>query len=437
MNLYPIFKAAAKYGPTAKFGYQTAKKAYKSYRYQMAKRAIKRTQRSGFGGMATGYYQGRFKKPRRAVAGKFTKYLNYGYGTNVEVHGKVNDTDVVYIGASAFDQQHMYKIIVAALLRKLFKKAGHLAGSPIQELPLSAYNDSGSGNGSNAGFKLAWVFKSIDGTNTLGEYFLPNDASISSTAANCGLITYLNDIMSGTEMRKLDRIALYQADFRITTNLPDNLVNDNDRQWRLAAELDMGREVIELYSYFTLTVQNRTKGADTADTESDTVDNQPLHGKLFTFNGLPKLKTTGYEALEKVSALGIITTKSADLGNGQIYREPPVAKNFSNCVKQSKVLLNPGIIKSHSMTKTWRGYFNNVIFQWRAAYGISNGQIQFGSVIGPSCLIALEESLNSGSSNLITCTYEVDRKIGCMFVTARQPAMIADYVSAQQNNLNA
>jgi len=120
----PVVRAATNLYRTARVvqrGYQ----AYQNYSTQRRQRAARRRiTRKGFGGVSTGVYQGRFKKPKRVKATKLTNFLSQGVVEYRETYGDINDPDCVYLSFSTWNDEMLQKVVTQAILKKLFKKAG-------------------------------------------------------------------------------------------------------------------------------------------------------------------------------------------------------------------------------------------------------------------------------------------------------------------------
>lgn len=403
---------------------RTIQRAYRRYRTRQVPRppAMRRTNRA-FAGVSTHYYRGRFRKPRKTSKPKTqTKYLSNGYLLTSEVFGKVDDLDCVYIGHSTYNRTQFARVIACAVLRKLLKKAGFNPDSPDQEIPFNGYNDS-------SGFELRWVRIAGDGTILPSTYVVPNNTSLETLATASGWQQAVYDLMNtqdGYSRGDFDRIALYSQDFNVTST------------GRLAAEVNLRTEVLELYSQSSVVIQNRTKSAVGGSDSTETVDNQPLKGYCYNFaGGVPQQKQTGVSGLTRVIGDGIILQQSVDLSPATLFKEPPVPKTFSNCFASSYVRLDPGFIKRGSIVSKWRGYFNNIIFGKLKAVTPDGANQNVSYSAGKCQLFALEEALNSGSTNKITVNYECEKKIGAMLITGKKPVMLTGWHEQERNNISA
>lgn len=405
-----------------------ASKQYRSdiKKYRTARRVVPK-QKPGkqWFGTSVGVYKGPFKRAKKNVKSDETKYLNNGYGLTVECFGRVDDADCVYVGHSTYDRDNLSRTIANAVVRKLLKKCGFNPDSPDQEIPFYAYNDSD-------GFRLSFTVIDNSGTIFPFNYDIPNDTNLENLTSNSGFLDAVRARMVAIDAHArgdFDRIALYSSD--------RNGVSTN---WRLAGELNLRTEVLEVWVHSTLTVQNRTKSAS-GSSETDVVDSQPLKGYLYhMYGGVPKTKRMGLTSiapqtsLNRIQTPGIILAQAVDM-NSTYFKEPPVPSFFSNCGKSSYVNLASGDMKKTVVSSKWRGYFNNILIG--KLKNVSPDGLQQVTMYAPGkCqILALEERLNSGSTNLITVSYECERKMGAMLISTKKPTMLSAFTEYQLNNV--
>lgn len=396
--------------------------AYKSYRTRkMIRRktySTKRIRKGMFGGMSTGFYVGKFKKPGSAKRGQGLEKQcqKKGHLINLEVHGDVADPDCVYITHSTYSVAQYAKVMAYALIRKLFVKGGFNPDSVDQEVPFADYNDG-------YGMKIQYILKNGSGATFPTSYTTVNDDTVST-------------ILLPTRLPLIDSIAALLTNYTTGEYLERLQMYSRDgNEWRLKTELNLEREVITMYASSDLVIQNRTKGAATgAGAELERVDNQPLRG--FTYicaGGVPKTQTMGVTPLDTVDVTGVQLVRAAELNSS--LKEPPVPNYFINCYKRGAVQLEPGQMKSASIYKKFRGFFNDVIGRMRNS-GVGSGISAKSQIVDGKCQIfALEERLNSGSLNNITVSYEVQKRYGCFFTTSKKSIMLASYDFNVQSNV--
>lgn len=398
---------------------RTISAANRQRRYNRAIANIRRVRNKGFGGSSSAVYVGKFNRPKKNKTTKVEQYLSQGVMNYKEVYGDVNDPDVVYMGYSTYDESLIFQTMMQALLKKLFKKAGIDIDSVSREIPITAYNDS-------TGAILKAIYKDSAGNIITSNYTMLNNDSLNTLFNKAGLSEFFVTQVRGpagpftTQDYQLERIGLYTSGDRVM------------------AELNVMREVMQIEVFNTISIQNRTKGATagTGDADLERVDSQPLQGTLYEFSGgVPKARQMGYNE-NPMNAIrlsdGIYLQRGAQFEDG--YKEPPPARSFSNCVKHSKSILQPGTIKRHYQKWYARGYFNNLLGKWKSPLNTSIVPAQLGYCPGKSVVFCFEEVLNSGSSNKITCSYEIDKKCGVKFITAKPTPMVPSRVEATHSN---
>lgn len=393
----------------------------------------------GFQGVSTGKYSGRFRKFSRRFGKAGEGKLEYHYGKRGyvirrETHGSVSDPHCVYLGASTYERDQLARAILGAMYRKLFAKAGIRVPAaneiPALQDPVSGvFNDGPPFAG---GYKILGRYRRNN--NTVGEwiYTIPDNARFEDIVVSNPIYNDVRTMMNDSgspDWYAVETIGLYM---NIGGTFPD----------RLVAELNMKEEYVEVATKVTLTVQNRTKAAGTGtnNDETDRVDNQPLKGWNYFFrSAVPEHKSYGVPQLVGMSEIdGICLVRSEQLVLQ--YREPPHPKFWTNCTKQSYVKIQPGDIKKQTIYYKYSGMFNDLVTQkLNARFGVQPGPIALPSVArrayGRCMMFALEELLNSGSSNPITVAYESERFTGALLKTRKTHVMLSEYEESVQNNV--
>lgn len=413
--LFPKARGAIQ---AAKVGYRVAKfiQSRKSRNSSGVQRAAPRRRVVAFTGVSSAVYRGKFRRPRSAKKGQYLEKIcqKRGHLVNQEVYGDVADPDCVYIVHSTYSATNYAKTIAYALLRKLLVKAGFNPDTVDQELPFYDYNNAD-------GFKIQYILKDGSNNNFVTSYTTVDDDTMATvlTPGKLPLIDTITALLNSyTSGQYLERIQLFISDRNgVATN------------WRLKTEINLEREVLTMYSTSEIMIQNRTKGAAATGNETERVDSQPLKGYTYICNGAtPKTQTMGVTTLDSASTNGIVLARAAQLNSA--LKEPPVSNFFTNCYKRGVVALDPGVIKSASIYIKYRGFFNNVLAKFRTSSASNTVQIAHGK-----CQIfALEETLNTGSANNITVSYEVQKKYGCFLTTTKKTVLLASYDSVAQSN---
>lgn len=419
-------------------GYQAVKNASKMFKRPAKNavtpgRATKKFRRaSPFDNMSTGIYAGKFRKTKKKGPKLETYILSKGFHMTTEYFGSIADDHCIYVGHSTFQYPMTVTTICGALLRKLFTKAGVSIDSADSELPLSSYTNS-------VGWNIKYVEINPENASiNEADYDTVNDVSLKSVVNGfTALYNAIDNAMSpGNQTRVPKELLLYTRD---TTSSN-----------RLIAKLDLTSEKIELYFQSTLIVQNRTKGAASAsaDYSSERVDNQPLTGYMYEFkNGDPRIRgpigspnppTGGLNdhKLNRIQASGLTLVRGFELPND--FNEPVVPKKFINCMKSSKVLLQPGQMKKGVVTYKIKGYLITVLKAMRPHQRNDVDLFPFyHNVRGKMQLLGLEEIIRTSGDNKITCSYEREIKIGCVAKSNNRRVVTTVYSSAEANNLPA
>jgi len=379
---------------------------------------VNSSQNKLIGHLMPGTYQGKFAlSAKQSSKGLRDKYQKKGAVYLEETYGTVADPDCVYIGHSSYSRTCIASAIGLALLRKLFRVGVKFDPTTIyEELPLiSAEPDSGPD-----GFVIVYITKNSGGTEVKKTHDIPNDF---------GLLQILNHLQN--DFKLFDNIL-----GALEANNVDNLTKvllyqKNGSAFRLHYQMDLAKEVLSVAMSSHMVIQNRTKSASGAANTTE-VDAQPLKGPVYEFSsGVPKLKAASPDSLNYMRPEGIILVRTNQLAGTDpaAYREVPAKNAFQNVVKSGYTRLNPGALKSMTVGTDCTGYYNNVLFKLRI-----NQQGVVSRCFGKSQMVILEEELNSGSTNLITISYECQHVAGADLTTTYSPNLQPGYISANINN---
>jgi len=337
------------------------------------------------------------------------KYQGNGGVAIEETYGTVTDADVVGVGHISWHMYAVMRAIAYSIFRKLFVKAGVIVQTPYEVLRIINLNQSGP-----SGFKILWLLRDTDGTESTGNYTIPVDATLESIYGASGIINILTIMLSGTNPASLERIML--------------MSNEN----QVVSQLIMRQQRIDITVNAHTVIQNRTKSSS-GSIDASTVDVQPVKGPIFEFRGVPKTKEISPGSLNIVPFNGVFLFRKAQLAGSDplAWSEPPVKQSFYNATKASYVRLAPGILKDMEVSKSWSGPFDSVLKRWRVTF---EGTL-IGSCPGTSQIVFLEEELNSGSTNLINISYETQHTVGCVLSTVKAPNLQPYYAATVFNNI--
>jgi len=392
--------------------YNTAKTFYNKFSAYRRSKALTLKKKEGFSGMSTAKYAGKFKRPSSTMTAMEkleADAQSKGIMSVREVHGKINSANCVYIGHGNFDLELVAFVISLSIVRKLLRKIG--------TNPTSANSTLNTGDPFENSSGWQFQFRSI---NTNGAYVsstpydFPTTVTMNGIASSSGLYTFI------LQSIRQDSPQTHGCLQDVVLRVKDNSVGDS---WKTMATLNMKNEIMNLWSYSDLKIQNRTK-SDEGSANADSVDNQPLTGYHYLIKGgAPQAKQIDNFKLSRNGYRSVILLRAEDLSDATDYQEPPNPVEFSNCYRASKVLLQPGNLKKSNILTKWSGYFNDLIgHKLTIRQAITGGTTQNVEYAPGKCeLFAFEEILNTGSTNLITCAYESEKKVGCTLTTGPYP----------------
>lgn len=372
-----------------------------------------------------GTHKGRFQKSRKTST-RTTIYSNRGILSTSEVHGIIADPDCVYITHTACDT---YKIIVTsteALIRKLFEKKGFVITNTAETLGQLSISDAANwkveltsinGSTGNESIEQSVTTISSDSIQSIAVIFLDRIMKYSS-GYNSGVSVGSND-----NDVQLHRLNLYSGDTTATATV-----------YRFACGLFLQDETVHMYGCSDLKIQNRTLAAN-ASTNTEDVSNNPLTGKNYLFNGIPKCRDKALFPLNSIPINKGVQLVRANSLPSLNYREPPPTSIFSNCVGSATINLDPGAIKSSKVqyTKTMKyiEFLQKLNIQFSTA-----GLLTYHSIF-PSEIFAFEDLINVNNTQNISCAYESNQILGVYFTTTRKAKGIVKFEQSVYNNIPA
>jgi len=417
--------AAVRAGRAISSAYRATRRPYPSSRTQRSAgnpiMVSTRSQRY----VTNGKYKGKFKRERKAYGNQFAEK---GFLNTIEVSGTVTDPDCVYLLHVAADPYLIIGHAVEALVRKLFAKGGAVVNSVTEEVGISSPIDS-----------AAWVIKLVscqrgNPTPIVWEtktFTTTNNQSIRDIATP--MLTHFMQYSTGyTTVPGTGNNAntfepmflqLYSVDYAVSGNTD-----------RIIANIDLRNESIVYYSKSTMKIQNRSKAAD-GGVDATNVNNNPLVGRSYTFSGTPNPRQMGAYPLGRIPITrGVGLVRASDLvvtTGGPAYKEPPKSSAFTNCKSTSKVRLDPGDVKTSTVSVTGEKNFMKWLKAIRLSYGPqgigADGNYYSTYSIFKSQMFAFEDLINVNLTELISCAYEVNRESGIFFKTTGKNAAVTGF----------
>lgn len=420
---------AVPYGRTAVNAARIIQSAYRGYK---ARAATKKTQSAPYrkSYQFSGRYVGRFKKPLKG--GKISLPKKLGSVLSHEQFGKIDDPDLVCLGHSTWPIHTLTKAISYAILRKAFKKAFSWDCLDVnQEIPANYYNES-------TYHEVVFIWRDgVSGTITPQIIGFANNDTIATMASKpSGITTSIQEAI----FAKFENETTWH-----TRELERVMVRYTGAPASVKCDMNMLNEVLKLKVSSSVKIQNRTLAATAASADTDRVDSQPVKGKLLKFKGLPKLKNMNvpanqfalFQTVGTTPQLGsVILVRGAELPSG--HSEPKVKQDWNNCYASSSVSLQPGEIKSSSLSMYKAAYFNNLFKSVQQTSGnLGAPGLAANGVPGYSQLFFFEEVLNSGSTNKITLNYEQQIYVSAYLVQGKGSSINTQHSQQEQNNLTA
>lgn len=392
-------------------------------------------------GISSGANKGKFATPGKIPKTFENTSLKLGYHLTRETIGSVTDGDCVYVYHSNYNPFQAARVLTGALLRTLFRKAGIEINNQEQEIPLLNALSS-------AGFRIVYTYRNpVDGVITSDNLDIVDNTALWLLIDNfmavgkMGNLFYQYMLDNANEWKEPYTLGLYSQD----------LFQPGSPQYRLHSLITLQDEFVVYEAMSSIMVQNRTQGssATATDYSADRIDNQPLKGYLYQFkNGDPRLKgsmasNTGinwnFDFLYNTGdADGVRTFGGSVLPTigSKLMAEPPVPSIWRNLDASAKVHLEPGDIKKGVIVTTYKHRFPELLKKLRidvsgVAAGTNPGT-NYSKLPGhKSQILSLEEVLRTPSTNLVTCIYENEHKVGAYTYTQKLKGVLkSEYSTA-------
>jgi len=375
----------------------------------------------------TGSYKGKFRKGRNSKS-PFTKYIAKGFVHTTEVNGTLGDPDVLYVGHSAISGAQALEFVAMSLLRKLLWDISRLS---IDNVVTPLYGIAGSAV--TYQFNLYTtnpdtIAEAQISYNTVASdsiFTIVGNVAGGVTGTWSGLMTALQAYATGASEAMPTRLEVAKLDFSTLGTT-----------YRILGQLNLMNTSCHLYSESELKIQNRTLGAD-ASADATDVTNNPLVGRSYQFRGgVPYIKTNNIEGravlLDRMlDNTGSLLARGASFTH-LAYREPIEPKMFVNCVKSSKIRLEPGAIKMDKLN--WKKSMAFLKFIKLIYSDTRIGNNYTLNIPGKCSIIALEDIINVNAAQNIALAYEINRKVGVYLTTGKVPAAIGQLYQITLND---
>lgn len=339
------------------------------------------------------------------------RYCKNGVFGVQETTGSTTDADCVYVLAESIEHLSAFRYIVMGCLRKLFNKGG----IPVKAIDVPLIDPFNQGiNELDYVVILSGKNMVTGAVNDFAHAIVAADTlwSIAATFVT-PFITYSAGYGRDDVNNAIDYAFMT---FKKSSESDDVVLS----------QIALDEIEVELYGSCQMKVQNRSKSA-TGSSDAEDINNNPLQGRTYVFNGLPKAKdstwasstpsTWGFEWIPTENFTGVrpFGAGTAGVGLSSSFKEPPTPGTFWNTALSSKVVLDPGSIKSFGTSTTKKKPLKLLLRQMR--YTTINktpfGQLDaLNTSMFKSVMVALEDVINVNSQELIAIAYECERKIG-------------------------
>lgn len=365
-----------------------------------------------------GTYGGSFALTNRKEALLNREFVQKGMTTTVEAHGLIDDPNCCYVMHSAMAYKPIIKLIAYSLARKLFVRADFFPTSLVETIPTLGLNcDS-----------LTMVIHD--------QFFISMNSYTPTGTGDCTIGSF--GAVIATELFKYTKQQASPDDRRVPTwitlqQTASDTGGANNNKIHLS-KLCLLDEVLYLKATSDMKIQNRSNSASGSGSVDD-VSNNPLVGRAYTFNYLPKAYNPALDQFSHIdSDYGVKLLRADEFtmpSGGNYMKEPPIPKIFRNCKKSSVVRLEPGQIKHYMLKEVVQ---KNVL-KWLEGIAFNIEQL----VSRLNCqvnLIALEDVINVNEEQLITLAYECEKKMYVFTKTKPKVATLTDFVSTEVDNIN-
>jgi len=376
-----------------------------------------------------GMYTGKFKNPKRFSRTPKFQCMTDGSLIVDEKYGSVTDPNSVMLLHSTYNVLSIATAMYTAFLRKLFKKAGICVSDRDGSLGLfSPFNADG--------FRIELqTMNQALGTVVTYAYTTVTADTLTTAVANSNFTQYwtnnLNNVAAANNVMPC-KLFLYSSDR-----------NGVDTNWRMASQLDLLGEYVEVYTYSLLTVQNQTKAATSDSNAIDRNDTQPLNGTIYNFSGEPRLKAIGNVAngstqtelikFQGAGAEGIRLLRAQDFVN-TAFHEPPPTDLFANVGKKGHIGLQPGEMKKHFLKHVFKGKYINIMPKLRMEQFGGANPIKLNGVPCKSTLLFFQERMRTASIHPVVVAYEHNLTTGVKCSSSKPKiAMQTNFISGEYN----
>jgi len=385
-------------GGKAAYNYFNQKGTQSSRKDTVNAKSIRRRPRTAVyktDGIAAGRLTTR-KKRRNARA----TILRDGYGTVIEFGKVYTGTDIVGVGHTTHPSSVVVGTIFATVFKKMMEEAGASITKNEQGIPFLATDT------------IAIVWRDSEIASFAITTWTPGVGATPLNAYN-----WFSDSTRPWNTFQNSQIQFFNMQYRAVSNNP----------LLTAVQFNLQQVFCTLNIKSSLKIQNRTVN-NVLNIEADDIDNAPVYGKIYAGNG------TGTGWLELTNAgtaisfygdaqYGVIAPTNIDtLGDPQ----PPEA--FNRVTRVGKILLNPGQIKtstlSHKRTMSFTDWVRNFPYAQTIEVPPIDNPI---SKVGKFAFMMIEKMIDSSLTQPVSVALEHNLDVSCSASVRKTKMMVRGY----------
>lgn len=366
---------------------------------------------------------GKLARKRVVRSATWKKNEREGVTHRSEVSGNIKDNDCIYLGYTPINPSDMSKLVLRAIVRKMLQKA--LKFNPPTIDTVIDYSSSGT---KAEQLRFRFWREQADGTLTdIYNYQTVAGSSIASIA-DAMEETFLNEyaqndaVGTGYHTERLYKITLEEW-----TDVAGVIAH------RKLMDFNLVNAKVYLDGWATLQLQNRTVN-DAGDDDKDDVNNVPIIGKRYVFNGVCPVTHVPRPDLNMINQ-GVITMRAGEVGGVQdnVWDEPPEKSTFVNCSKVNRVAMNPGDVKKDRIAVRVAKSIRDFMQMINERRYLNRFDSSRRYRLGECHLFALEKSLNFGLN--VDVVYTIDIKMSCRVTTWDKIPVLAPVYYMTKNDV--
>jgi len=392
------------------------------------RRGRKRVAKRKFARRARTYRRKAGRKGRKKAKGrKRVDYAKDGVMLCEETTGTGGDPNCVYVLAETIAAFRLIQLSIGAILRRLLDGNGFNC-SGWDDMPFS--RDAGVIDAQEVDYNITlYKYNNQTGFTTVA-------VTVATTAG--GNFTFRAIVEAfvpyiETYSQTFGVLAAGNEYYPVSFVLTKHVRNAADAATGAIqlGQVNIAECMIQFEGLMNMKVQNRTLSVS-GGVEADDVASNPVVGKLYKFNGVPKPKNTGRQIAAGTSGgykfeqfvaknFGVQLINPANMD--PTFQEPPSGKAFWNCYSTSPVALMPGQIGLYSSSVSKQ---MSPIALWRSikyACAPASTEAIYSYTTMKTLMVGFEDVINVNAAQNITLAFEVERKTNAVCHVKRKKFM--------------